>query len=110
MRFYNRQHRHYCGIDLHVKTMYVCIRLSLNRCWARTHSGVEACAGNEDGPERDALIRRLFLSVARLLDSTTGRRRSAHLTRGGLIGVRRRGSIVWSIDSERRRARAARWL
>ena len=25
MRFYNRQHRHYCGIDLHVKTMYVCI-------------------------------------------------------------------------------------
>lgn len=25
MRFYNHQHRHYCGIDLHVKTMYVCI-------------------------------------------------------------------------------------
>lgn len=25
MRFYNRQHRHHCGIDLHVKTMYVCI-------------------------------------------------------------------------------------
>jgi len=25
LRFYNRQHRHYCGIDLHVKTMYVCI-------------------------------------------------------------------------------------
>jgi transposase len=25
MRFYNRQHRHYCGIDLHVKTMYICI-------------------------------------------------------------------------------------
>ena len=25
MRFYNRQHRHYCGIDLHVKTMCVCI-------------------------------------------------------------------------------------
>ena len=25
MRFYNRQHRHYCGIDLHVKIMYVCI-------------------------------------------------------------------------------------
>ncbi len=24
MRFYNRQHRHYCGIDLHGKTMYVC--------------------------------------------------------------------------------------
>lgn len=25
MRFYNRQHRHDCGIDLHVKTMYVCV-------------------------------------------------------------------------------------
>jgi transposase len=25
MRFYNRQHPYYCGIDLHVKTMYVCI-------------------------------------------------------------------------------------
>ena len=25
MRFYNHQHRHYCGIDLHVKTMYICI-------------------------------------------------------------------------------------
>ncbi len=25
MRFYNRQHRHYCGIDLHVKMMYICI-------------------------------------------------------------------------------------
>jgi len=36
-----------------------------------------------------ALIRRLFLTVARLPDSTTGRRRSALLTRGGLIGVRR---------------------
>lgn len=25
MRFYNHQHTYYCGIDLHVKTMYVCI-------------------------------------------------------------------------------------
>jgi transposase len=25
MRFYNRQHAYYCGIDLHVKTMYVCV-------------------------------------------------------------------------------------
>ena len=25
MRFYTNQHRHYCGIDLHTKTMYVCI-------------------------------------------------------------------------------------
>lgn len=25
MRFYNNSHRHYCGIDLHAKTMYLCI-------------------------------------------------------------------------------------
>jgi hypothetical protein len=25
MRFYNTQHRYYCGIDLHARTMYVCI-------------------------------------------------------------------------------------
>jgi transposase len=25
MRFYTSQHSHYCGIDLHTKTMYVCI-------------------------------------------------------------------------------------
>jgi predicted NBD/HSP70 family sugar kinase len=25
MRFYNNPHQHWCGIDLHAKTMYVCI-------------------------------------------------------------------------------------
>ena len=25
MRFYTQQHGHYCGIDLHARTMYVCI-------------------------------------------------------------------------------------
>jgi transposase len=25
MRFYTQQHRHYCGIDLHARTMYLCI-------------------------------------------------------------------------------------
>jgi len=25
MRFYTKQHRYYCGIDLHAKTMYLCI-------------------------------------------------------------------------------------
>ena len=25
MRFYTQQHRYYCGIDLHARTMYVCI-------------------------------------------------------------------------------------
>src|SRR5262245_1658309 len=25
MRFYTQQHKHYCGIDLHARTMYVCL-------------------------------------------------------------------------------------
>ncbi len=25
MRFYTRQHQFYCGIDLHARTLYVCI-------------------------------------------------------------------------------------
>ncbi len=25
MRFYNKQHKYYCGIDLHTKKMYVCV-------------------------------------------------------------------------------------
>ena len=25
MRFYTQQHKHYCGIDLHARTMYLCI-------------------------------------------------------------------------------------
>jgi len=37
MRFYNRQHRHYCGIDLHVKTMYVCILDSAGQVLVRRH-------------------------------------------------------------------------
>jgi transposase len=25
MRFYNGQHAHYCGVDLHTKTMFLCV-------------------------------------------------------------------------------------
>ena len=25
MRFYTEAHQHYCGIDLHARTMYLCI-------------------------------------------------------------------------------------
>jgi hypothetical protein len=25
MRFYTQQHRHYCGIDLHTRSLYVCV-------------------------------------------------------------------------------------
>ena len=25
MKFYNQQHKYYCGVDLHARKMYVCI-------------------------------------------------------------------------------------
>ena len=25
MKFYTRQHKHYCGIDLHARMMYLCV-------------------------------------------------------------------------------------
>ncbi len=25
MKFYTRQHKYYCGVDLHARSMYVCI-------------------------------------------------------------------------------------
>lgn len=25
MRFYTKQHKYYCGIDLHAKNLYVCV-------------------------------------------------------------------------------------
>ena len=41
MRFYTKQHRHYCGIDLHARSMYVCI---LNQAGeVLVHRNVKAC-------------------------------------------------------------------
>jgi len=31
MRFYTGQHQHYCGVDLHARTMYLCTLLSKTR-------------------------------------------------------------------------------
>jgi transposase len=170
MRFYNRQHQYYCGIDLHVKTMYVCILdgtgqvlvhrnvpstptflevvgpyrtdlvvaaecmftwywladvcaaegilfvlghalamkaihggkakndkidshkiAVLNRCGPV--SSTRASSGNEDSTDRErdsGFDSAVALGLPTLgLRTTTGRRRSALLTRGGLIGVSR---------------------
>jgi hypothetical protein len=56
-----RQHRHYCGIDLHVKTLYVCIL-------------------DFDSAVALRLPTLVFLT-------TTGRIRSIRLTGGALIVV-----------------------
>ena len=33
MRFYTNQHRYYCGIDLHARSMYVCTLTPLSFDW-----------------------------------------------------------------------------
>jgi hypothetical protein len=38
MRFYNRQHRHYCEIDLHVKTCTSACLTPVVRCWCTATS------------------------------------------------------------------------
>ena len=54
MRFYTQQHQFYCGIDLHARTMYLCI---LNRDGEMLmHSdsppgNASICQGHRDQPQ-----------------------------------------------------------
>jgi transposase len=57
MRFYSQPHHHYCGIDLHVKTMHVCIldaagQVVLHRNMASTPEALRAAVA----PFRDDLV------------------------------------------------------
>lgn len=63
--------------------------VSLDRCLDHPGLGMNACAGNDDGIERARGHSALRLAVSCRPDSTTGQRRSALLTRGGLAGVSR---------------------
>jgi transposase len=57
MRFYNHQHRHYCGIDLHVKTMYVCILDAAGRTLVHRNLKSNASGFLETvAPYRDDLV------------------------------------------------------
>lgn len=40
MRFYTNSHRHYCGVDLHSKTLYLCILDSEGKCLM--HKNIQA--------------------------------------------------------------------
>jgi len=57
MRFYTKTHQHYCGIDLHAKTMYLCLLdregqiLLPKNLRSRTEAFLEAVA-----PFRDDLV------------------------------------------------------
>ena len=57
MRFYNRQHRHYCGIDLHVKTMYLCMLDSAGQVLVHRNVKSNPEASRETiAPYRDDLV------------------------------------------------------
>jgi|tagenome__1003787_1003787.scaffolds.fasta_scaffold19415935_2 hypothetical protein len=40
MRFYTRQHAHYCGIDFHARSLYLCILDQQGRPWSIASSPV----------------------------------------------------------------------
>ncbi len=86
MRFYNRQHRHYCGIDLHVKTMYVCILDATGRVLVHRNLNSTPQAFLETiAPHRD--------------DLSSPRSACSHGT-GLWISVRRRTSrLSWATSS-----------
>jgi hypothetical protein len=54
MRFYNGQHRYYCGVDLHTKRMYLCIldhegnKLLHRNVRAKPHDFLNAIQGFRD--------------------------------------------------------------
>ena len=49
MRFYTQQHQHYCGVDLHTRTMYLCILSSpYSRTVGRHYPVVRKCEKLED--------------------------------------------------------------
>jgi hypothetical protein len=71
------------------------ITLAANECkqLGVSHHRYSTSAGSEDGTERERHDSEIPLAAARLLGSATGRRRSFHLTGGGLIDVRPRVSM-----------------
>ena len=57
MRFYNRQHRFYCGVDLHARSMYVCILDQAGSVVFHKNLPAEAAAFLEAiAPFRDELV------------------------------------------------------
>ena len=57
MRFYNRQHTYYCGIDWHVKTMYVCILDGAGQVLVhRNVPSTPAACLEEVAPYREGLV------------------------------------------------------
>src|SRR5262249_21344633 len=57
MRFYNQQHRFYCGVDLHARTMYLCILDDAGRVVYDKNLAAEPEAFlNAVAPFRDGLV------------------------------------------------------
>ena len=81
MRFYDQPHKFYCGVDLHARSMYLCIRneggaVVLHRNFvADANTFLEAVA-----PSRGGLVvgcECMFGSIARVLERTAFRSRHA---------------------------------
>jgi hypothetical protein len=57
MRFYQRQHRFYCGIDLHARSMYLCIVDHAGTILLHQNFAADATACRQAiAPYRDGLV------------------------------------------------------
>ncbi len=56
MNFYNTLHPYYCGIDLHARSLYVCIKPTFALCSAKRQVGARS----------DRYIQRIFIFLTQL--------------------------------------------
>ena len=87
MNFYTQQHKHYCGIDLHAKAMYVCI---LDQQW------------HETGPQKSADDPRSIFTPHCSVSRRSGRRRRMYVhvvLAGGPLSARKGLPLSWAMPS-----------
>jgi len=99
MRFYNGAHRHWCGIDLHAKTMYVCIldaEVATADAWTRGEAEQLLTLAEEHEPRFAPLLRFLLSTGARRSEALGLQWRDVDFDRGR-ITIRRaltKGQLV----------------
>jgi hypothetical protein len=76
MRFYTQQHQYSCGIDLHARSLYLCILDQSGKILV--HRNLRAT------PSRSAKRRRSPPRQRQLASTCPSRRRRAHLSRSPL--------------------------
>ena len=70
MKFYTQQHSFYCGIDLHARTMYLCILSSEGKTVIERNIPMPGVCARR-GPLRDSMARRPKSGITPLTTAST---------------------------------------